>query len=183
MKKVYPHCNNKLFNTKSGMQTFLIAYCAFPPGPELSSAELQWCRVSSVSCRVHGYPCTAPGCVCWYEVVVHRIQNPKRRCNNLWLNCMDNIHPRVEPTLPSIAQGTNKKYTYKHSYTIAVLTGAFLSMGLMTNFLSLKEIFLMSLHGNPIFGVSLEKTNGDLSVVVYSTCLGILTQAYNLACV
>ena len=32
-------------------------------------------------------------------------------------------------------------------------------MGLITNFLSLKEIFLMSLHGNPIFGVSLDERN------------------------
>lgn len=40
--------------------------------------------------------------------------------------------------------------------TIVVsLTGAFLSIGLMTNFLSLKEMFLISLQGNPIFGVSL----------------------------
>lgn len=36
-------------------------------------------------------------------------------------------------------------------------TGAFLSMGLMTNFLSLKEIFLISLQGKPIFGVNLQK--------------------------
>lgn len=35
------------------------------------------------------------------------------------------------------------------------LTGAFLSMGLMTNFLSLKEMFRISLQGKPIFGVSL----------------------------
>ena len=28
-------------------------------------------------------------------------------------------------------------------------------MGLMTNFLSLKEMFLISLHGKPIFGVNL----------------------------
>jgi hypothetical protein len=35
------------------------------------------------------------------------------------------------------------------------LTGAFLSMGLMTNFLSLKELFLFSLQGKPIFGVNL----------------------------
>lgn len=35
------------------------------------------------------------------------------------------------------------------------LTGAFLSMGLMTNFLSLKEMFLISLQGKPIFGVNL----------------------------
>lgn len=37
------------------------------------------------------------------------------------------------------------------------LTGAFLSMGLITNFLSLKEMFLISLHGKPILGVSLWK--------------------------
>ena len=36
------------------------------------------------------------------------------------------------------------------------LTGAFLSIGLMINFLSLKEMFLISLQGNPIFGVSLD---------------------------
>ncbi len=35
------------------------------------------------------------------------------------------------------------------------LTGAFLSMGLIMNFLSLNEMFLISLQGNPIFGVNL----------------------------
>ena len=45
------------------------------------------------------------------------------------------------------------------------LTGAFLSIGLMINFLSLKEMFLISLQGNPIFGVSLEtKNQSKLSV-------------------
>lgn len=34
-------------------------------------------------------------------------------------------------------------------------TGAFLSIGFITNFLSLKEMFLISLHGNPILGVIL----------------------------
>ena len=34
-------------------------------------------------------------------------------------------------------------------------TGDFLSMGLMTNFLLLNETFLISDHGNPIFGVNL----------------------------
>ena len=34
-------------------------------------------------------------------------------------------------------------------------SGAFLSIGLMINFRSLKEIFLISDHGKPIFGVSL----------------------------
>lgn len=36
-------------------------------------------------------------------------------------------------------------------------TGDFLSMGLMTNFLSLKEMLRISLHGKPIFGVSLHQ--------------------------
>ena len=35
------------------------------------------------------------------------------------------------------------------------LTLDFLSMGLITNFLSLKEMFRISLHGKPTFGVSL----------------------------
>lgn len=42
-----------------------------------------------------------------------------------------------------------------------LLTGDFLSMGLMMNFLSLKEMFLISLQGNPIFGVNLEKTQRE----------------------
>ena len=37
------------------------------------------------------------------------------------------------------------------------LTGAFLSIGLMTNFLSLNEIFLISLQGKPILGVNLQE--------------------------
>ena len=37
------------------------------------------------------------------------------------------------------------------------LTGAFLSIGLIINFLSLKEMFLISLQGNPILGVSLKR--------------------------
>lgn len=37
-----------------------------------------------------------------------------------------------------------------------LLTFDFLSIGLMMNFLSLKEMFLISLQGNPIFGDSLE---------------------------
>ena len=36
------------------------------------------------------------------------------------------------------------------------LTGAFLSIGLMPNFLSLKEMFRISLQGKPIFGVNLK---------------------------
>lgn len=36
-----------------------------------------------------------------------------------------------------------------------VLTGAFLSIGLMTNFLSLNEMLRISLQGKPILGVNL----------------------------
>ena len=46
--------------------------------------------------------------------------------------------------------------------TIIKLTGAFLSIGLMINFLSLKEMFLISLQGNPILGVSLDKKNMNI---------------------
>lgn len=38
-----------------------------------------------------------------------------------------------------------------------LLTGAFLSIGFITNFLSLNEIFLISLQGKPILGVNLKK--------------------------
>lgn len=37
-----------------------------------------------------------------------------------------------------------------------LLTGDFLSIALITNFLSLKEIFLISLQGKPILGVILQ---------------------------
>lgn len=53
-------------------------------------------------------------------------------------------------------------------------TGAFLSMGLMTNFLSLKEIFLISLQGKPIFGVSLQKKNGVWFFIIL-WCTGNVT--------
>ena len=36
-------------------------------------------------------------------------------------------------------------------------SGAFLSMGLMMNFLSLKDMFRISDHGKPIFGVNLHE--------------------------
>lgn len=38
-----------------------------------------------------------------------------------------------------------------------ILTGAFLSIGFITNFLSLNEIFRISLQGKPILGVNLKK--------------------------
>jgi hypothetical protein len=39
-------------------------------------------------------------------------------------------------------------------------SGAFLSMGLMMNFRSLKEMLRISDHGKPIFGVSLQNKQG-----------------------
>lgn len=55
-------------------------------------------------------------------------------------------------------------YTLSRKYVLTLicvmnltLTGAFLSIGFMTNFLSLKEMFRISLQGKPIFGVNLEK--------------------------
>lgn len=57
------------------------------------------------------------------------------------------------------------------------LTGAFLSIGLMTNFLSLKEMFRISLQGKPILGVSLKEINvqsGEQSTI-YATDMRINT--------
>lgn len=51
------------------------------------------------------------------------------------------------------------------SQVTSKLTGAFLSIGLMINFLSLKEIFLISLQGNPIFGVSLD-TKRNIQLII-----------------
>lgn len=43
-------------------------------------------------------------------------------------------------------------------------------MGLMMNFLSLKDTFLISLQGNPIFGVSL--MDGEKKIKIYRTLIG-----------
>jgi len=48
-------------------------------------------------------------------------------------------------------------FIHKGILLYTLLTGAFLSIGFMTNFLSLKEMFLISLHGKPILGVSLQR--------------------------
>lgn len=48
------------------------------------------------------------------------------------------------------------RHASSSSFTHYILTLAFLSKGLMMNFLSLNETFLISLQGKPIFGVSLE---------------------------
>lgn len=51
------------------------------------------------------------------------------------------------------------------------LTGAFLSLGLMTNIFLSKEMFRTSLHGNPIFGVRLKyKDNRKTGITVSDPC-------------
>lgn len=52
--------------------------------------------------------------------------------------------------------GRNLELIHKTCKRI-LLTGAFLSIGFITNFLSLNEIFLISLQGKPILGVNLKK--------------------------
>lgn len=68
----------------------------------------------------------------------------------------------VEHEILETARGKRVAALYKKAHescrqsrVAATLTGAFLSMGLMTNFLSLKEMFLISLQGKPIFGDNL----------------------------
>lgn len=53
-------------------------------------------------------------------------------------------------------------FIYKGILFYTLLTGAFLSIGFMTNFLSLKEMFLISLQGKPILGVSLQRKKFSL---------------------
>jgi len=51
-------------------------------------------------------------------------------------------------------------------------TGAFLSIGLMINFLSLNDMLRISLHGKPIFGVNLNtyitNSNTHLLSTIYT---------------
>ena len=73
------------------------------------------------------------------------------------------------------APATHTDYTIRVIYNqstpaerqLSPLTGAFLSIGLMTNFLSLNEIFLISLHGKPILGVNLKWTLRDACYMSY----------------
>lgn len=58
--------------------------------------------------------------------------------------------------------GNFKKVNTENTYNRILLTGAFLSIGFITNFLSLNEIFLISLQGKPIFGVNLKKMKAFL---------------------
>lgn len=61
-----------------------------------------------------------------------------------------------------------------------VLTGAFLSMGLMTNFLSLNEMFLISLQGKPILGVNLQKKKIEQLMNVSKLHLSVLKNFYGM---
>ena len=106
---------------------------ASPPGPEPSSVAPRWCRASSSSCTTRGFPYTTPGSACWCAVVGHKTQSPTRERKEKQkiyiLNC----------------EAGHVLRTLVMNFT---LTGAFLSMGLMTNFLSLKEMFRISLQGS-----------------------------------
>ena len=61
-----------------------------------------------------------------------------------------------------------RRQNYIHD--IQILTGAFLSIGLITNFLSLNEMFLISLHGKPIFGESLKIKINIYSIISTFWC-------------
>ena len=66
--------------------------------------------------------------------------------------------------LEKVVKGDSVSGRGKSAYVKAaevLLTGDFLSMGLMMNFLSLKEMFLISLQGKPIFGVNLGKRSHE----------------------
>lgn len=127
--------NNKI--TCCGTAPFVYGVSPLEPGP--SSAAPQWCQAFSSSCTVHDCPCTKPGCVCWCANAGRKIQNPaKSGCFQL-------------PNRNSIFFVGFSIYDIKNK-----LTGAFLSIGFMTNFLSLKEMFRISLQGKPIFGVNLK---------------------------
>lgn len=67
-----------------------------------------------------------------------------------------------------------RHYACKLNMDNTILTGAFLSMGLITNFLSLNDMFLISLQGKPILGVNLlwqEKFQWCFRVLYYSTLI------------
>lgn len=115
-----------------------------PPEPEPSSAALQWCQVCGGAYTAHGCPCKEPECACWCAVSERRIQSPKMATLEIFIQS----NTKTIEDLSIV----NKLSVIKGEHT-----GAFLSIGLMTNFLSLKEMFLISLHGNPILGVILLK--------------------------
>lgn len=69
-------------------------------------------------------------------------------------------------------------YVEQNIKLIHVLTGAFLSMGLMTNFLSLNEMFLISLQGKPILGVNLQKKKIEQLMNISRLHLSVLKNFY-----
>lgn len=71
-------------------------------------------------------------------------------------------------------------YVEQNIKLIHVLTGAFLSMGLMTNFLSLNEMFLISLQGKPILGVNLQKKKIEQLMNISKLHLSVLKNFYGM---
>lgn len=134
------------------------ASCASPPGPGLSSAGPRWCRACGGACTGHDCPCKAAGCACLCAVLVRKTQSPavvvkesRRRQKSQQAASRSRCHRY------GISRGEAEWVCLQKCGRLLILTGDFLSMGLMTNFLSLKEMFLISLQGKPIFGVSLRK--------------------------
>lgn len=71
-------------------------------------------------------------------------------------------------------------YFYVEQNIKLILTGAFLSMGLMTNFLSLNEMFLISLQGKPILGVNLQKKKIEQLMNISKLHLSVLKNFYRM---
>jgi hypothetical protein len=65
----------------------------------------------------------------------------------------------INAILQVTPQERSRNLTQKTQKKTLLLTGAFLSIGFITNFLSLNEIFRISLQGKPILGVNLKKQN------------------------
>lgn len=94
----------------------------------------------------HGFPCTEPRFSCWCEPDGQRI----------WSAGKD------DPILAKLI-GMFQEFLI-HVWIFAYfLTGADSSTGFMVNFLSLNEMLLISLHGKPSLGVSLESRNSSIS--------------------
>lgn len=135
------------------------ASSASPPGPGLSSAGPRWCRACGDACTGHDCPCKAAGCVCLCAVLARKTQSPAVVVKESRAEDRNhNKRPRaVDATSIASAEVMKSGCVSRNARRLLILTGDFLSMGLMTNFLSLKEMFLISLQGKPIFGVSLRK--------------------------
>lgn len=139
------------------------ASCASPPGPGLSSAGPRWCRACGDACTGHDCPCKAAGCACLCAVSVRKTQSPAVVVKEIKRRRQESQHTasRSRCHQYSVSRGDEGWVCLQKCRRLLILTGDFLSMGLMTNFLSLKEMFLISLQGKPIFGVSLRKRDAQ----------------------